>query len=256
MPDCHLQRPLTDVVVQGHAPATQKERQFLPMPTHVSNASTQGRIGLHAMLVELTAKPGMEFLHDRAAVSLMQEQLLQQARDSVPWRARRCDRPLRVTPTRGGIPRETAPPRRRISVAQCQAIAGRSFPARRGKFSATRHRDIWIGGGRSVARRINTSLSVPLPACWCPLRNKAIFSPPPISATMPVVNMPRALGFGLLCRRLRPASGYPARRRSASRRVSSHFGRIFYRPVFGGIFHGLINQVPRSMPAGPSSPES
>ncbi len=166
-----------------------------------------------------------------------------QARDSVPWRARLCDRPLRATPTRGGTPRETVPPRRRISVARAPSkCQGCVFSPRREFRDKASH--IWIGGGRSVARRINTSLRFS-PACWCPLRNKAIFSPPPISRDdARGRTSPLQLGFGLLCRRLRlPASEYPARRRSASRRVSSHFGRIFYRPVFGGIFHGLLNQV-------------
>ena len=82
MPDCHLQSPFADIIVQRCSGHAQKERQRLPVPKHVSNARPQGRVGLHAMLVELLAKPGMEFLHDRTTVGLMQEQPLR--RQEIP----------------------------------------------------------------------------------------------------------------------------------------------------------------------------
>ena len=74
--DCLFQRPFADVVVQGRPGHAQEERQFLPMPQQVRNRPAQRRVGLHPPLVELPAKPDVEFLHGRAAFGLMKEQPL------------------------------------------------------------------------------------------------------------------------------------------------------------------------------------
>ena len=76
MPDRHLQRPFADVVVQRRPGHAQKERQRFPVPEHVVNAAPQGRVGLHQPLVELSPEPGMEFLHHRPALGLMEDQPL------------------------------------------------------------------------------------------------------------------------------------------------------------------------------------
>ena len=74
--NCLFQRPLADVIVQrcpGHA---QKQRQLLPVPKQVRDGFPQSRVGLHPPLVELLDKPDMEFLHDRTALGLVEEQPL------------------------------------------------------------------------------------------------------------------------------------------------------------------------------------
>ena len=76
MPDRLLQRPFADIIVQRGPRHAQKQRPLLPMPNEIRHRLAQPGVGLDASLVELSDKPGLKLLHDRAAAELMEEQAL------------------------------------------------------------------------------------------------------------------------------------------------------------------------------------
>ncbi len=66
-----LQGPFADIIVQRRTGLSQEQRQFLPVPKHISNRLAQSAVGFNLFLFELLSQPDFQFRHFRAAVSLM-----------------------------------------------------------------------------------------------------------------------------------------------------------------------------------------
>ena len=74
MEDNLFQRTFRHVVVQWGSRFSQEERQLFPVVEHVRDGFAEARIGLHQSLIELALEPFVKFVHDRAAVGLVEEQ--------------------------------------------------------------------------------------------------------------------------------------------------------------------------------------
>ena len=71
-----LQRPFHDVIVQGDARYLEKKSQLLPVLEQIRDRLPQAGVRFHFPLLELGFEPGMQFVHDRLAMLLVEMEAL------------------------------------------------------------------------------------------------------------------------------------------------------------------------------------
>ncbi len=125
-----LQGPLADVVVQRSTRLTQEQSQLLPVPQHVLDGATEGRIGLCQLLVQLPFQPIVQLLHRRPALLPMPLQPRARAIAGAPGRWHRCGKPRRALRAGSGIAQENDRTRRRIAAGHGPGSGPESSAAR------------------------------------------------------------------------------------------------------------------------------
>jgi len=76
MQDRPLQGPFAQIVVQGSAALSQKQRQRLPVPQQIRDRLPQARVRLHLPLGKLRLQPIMQLVHYRPTMLLVKTQPL------------------------------------------------------------------------------------------------------------------------------------------------------------------------------------